>query len=94
MERVACQFAGTEACHVFRKNGACFEDVHHLFYPKSEYQEPIEKRFRELDENKVRMCRDLHNTEHHVFEIPGKPDLEIMRLAVSEVRNRRIQEER
>jgi len=36
------------------------------------------------------MCREWHNTDHAVFEPLEKPDLEIMKMAVSEEHNRRL----
>lgn len=71
------------------ENG-CFEDTHHRYYPAHEYRSPTEKRFRELDENKIRMCRQMHNFEHAAFEPPDKPDREIMLMAIQESRNRRL----
>jgi hypothetical protein len=91
MEQVPCdpQMRDTPSCALYRKIGRCFMDVHHLYYPRRDYTTPTEKRFRELEENKVHICRDLHDTEHAVFEIPEKPDVEIMQMAVTEERNRR-----
>lgn len=89
MERVPCQFENTDTCPVFRVQGECYEDKHHLFYPRSEYRTSTERQFRNLGENAVKICRNLHNTEHHVFEIPDKPDVELMRMAIEEEKNRR-----
>lgn len=89
METVPCAFAGTEACSVFLREGACREDRHHLYHPKADYAPGVESRFRNLGENVVRICRNLHNIEHAVFAPPDKPDLEIMQMAVTEERNRR-----
>jgi len=65
-----------------RDTVGCFEDVHHEFYPKNRYRTHIEKQFRELPENKQRMCRQQHNDIHATREIPEKPSLEEMRLAI------------
>lgn len=89
MERIPCSFVGTAECAVFRVEGMCREDKHHLFWPRSEYAPGPESRFRNLGENVVRICRNLHNLEHAVFPPPDKPDPEIMRMAVDEQRNRR-----
>lgn len=62
----------------------CFEDVHHEFYPRHDYRTQIEKAFRELPENKQRMCRQQHNDIHATGDIPEKPSIEEMRLAILE----------
>lgn len=62
----------------------CFEDVHHDYYPKRDYRTQIEKQFRELPENKQRMCRQQHNDIHATNGNPEKPSLEEMRLAILE----------
>lgn len=87
MEHVPCE--NQDSCRLQDTARGCFEDVHHLYFPRSEYRTPTEKRFRELDENKIRMCRNMHDTEHAVIEPPLKPDLEIMKMAIEEQRNRR-----
>lgn len=91
MERVPCdpEFRNTDKCELYRKIGKCFLDIHHLYHPRSDYKKPVDREFRNLDENKVRMCRNLHNIEHSVFEPPTKPDREIMKLAIEEDRNKR-----
>lgn len=93
MERIPCdpEFFQTERCELFRKIGKCFMDVHHLCHPRKDYKKPVEREFRNLEENKVYTCRNLHQIEHSVFEPPEKPDLEIMRLAILEEKNRRLQ---
>lgn len=65
-------------------------DVHHLYHPRRDYKAPVDREFRNLDENKVYICRDMHDTEHAVFEPPTKPDREIMLMAITEERNRRL----
>lgn len=89
MEHIPCTFIEMQECSVFRREGMCREDKHHLFYPRADYAPGVESRFRNLGENVVKICRNLHNLEHHVFEPPEKPDLEIMQMAVEESRNRR-----
>lgn len=53
-------------------------DCHHLYYPRRGYRRPIEREFRNLEENKVFMCRNLHNMEHALLPPPDKPTLEEM----------------
>jgi hypothetical protein len=88
MERIPC--ANQDSCHLRDTSRGCFEDVHHLFYPRKDYRTSTERQFRELDENKVRVCRAVHDNEHALWLIPDKPDLEIMRMAITEERNRRL----
>lgn len=90
MERLPCN--PELPCPLRDTEKGCFEDVHHLYFPRKAYRKPVERAFRELDENKVKMCREWHNTDHAVFEAPDKPDLEIMKMAIEEERNRRIQD--
>ena len=59
-----------------------FTDRHHLFYPRSAYRTPIEKAFRDLPENKVDICRCLHNYLHRTEPIPKKPSREEMLEAI------------
>ena len=73
MERIACN--PTEDCKYYPD---CYEDVHHLYYPSYEYTGVVENRFRELDENKQRLCRALHELRHLTEEPPVKPSREIM----------------
>lgn len=57
-------------------------NVHHRWWPKRDYKTPLEKAFRELPENKVRMRVDDHRKLHATTEPPKKPSIESMRLAV------------
>lgn len=89
MERLPCD--PNTPCPLRDTDRGCFEDVHHLYFPRKVFRTAIERAFRELDENKVKMCRNWHNTDHAVFEAPDKPDVEIMRMAIAEERNKRTQ---
>lgn len=82
--RVPCQFADTEACPVFVAEGECYEDSHHLYYPRNEYKTPREKRFRKLGCNVVDMCRHLHNIEHAVWIRTPKPAPDFMDAVIQE----------
>lgn len=73
MERIACN--PTEDCKYYPD---CYEDVHHLYYPANEYKGTVEKTFRDLDENKQRLCRELHELRHLTEEPPVKPSREVM----------------
>lgn len=88
MEKLPC--SNQDSCPLRDTEKGCFEDVHHLYFPRRDYRKPIERAFRELDENKVVMCREWHNTDHAVFEAPDKPDLEIMKMAIAEEKNKRL----
>lgn len=55
-----------------------FQDTHHLAYPRSDYRTGVEKRWRELDFNKVSICRGLHNAIHESGYLPEKPTREEM----------------
>lgn len=88
MEFIPCE--NQDICRLADTQRGCFEDVHHKFWPRRAYRSTVEKEFRELDENKVKLCRDLHDAEHALWEIPDKPDIRLMRLAILEERNRRL----
>lgn len=87
MERIPC--ANQDSCRWQALEMGCHEDVHHQFWPRRHYKTSTEKRFRELPENKVLICRNLHDEEHALFEPPTKPDFTIMKLALEEEKNRR-----
>lgn len=69
-----------------RETTGCFEDVHHKYFPRRSYRTPLEKEFRELPENKVVICRQLHNDEHATIEPPDKPPISEMRQRVNSAR--------
>ena len=46
---------------------------HHLYWPSGEYKSGVEKRFRQLGENIVEMCRDEHVDLHATTQPPDKP---------------------
>lgn len=56
--------------------GNCFEDTHHLYYPKSDYRTKVERTFRSI--HKVEMCRWAHVELHATQEPPEKPEYEEM----------------
>jgi hypothetical protein len=87
MERRPCgKLKGTEDCRVFDRVGYCFEDEHHKYFPKADYQTSTEKQFRELEENKIYGCRDKHNEDHATQPIPTKPELFFMVEAIKAAR--------
>lgn len=59
-----------------------FADDHHVWWPRTEYTAPVEKKFRALECNVVRgICRCLHDLEH-IKPPPQKPSVAEMRQAV------------
>jgi hypothetical protein len=88
MEKLPC--SSQDTCPLRDTQMGCFEDVHHLYFPRADYKKPIEREFRELKENKVIMCREWHNTDHAVFEAPAKPDLVVMKAAVALEKTKRL----
>lgn len=73
-------------CPVRQFARGCFEDVHHEYYPRSDYVTKLEKEFRELPDNKTKMCRAQHNERHATEQPPEKPSVEDMRYAVNAYR--------
>jgi len=80
MEKLPC--INQNVCPLADTRRGCFEDVHHLYWPQNRYRTQLEKEFRELDENKVRICRAEHNELHDVRP-PEHPFHEEMRAAVA-----------
>lgn len=59
-----------------------YSDDHHIWWPRTEFTTPTEKKFRNLECNIVRgICRCLHDLEH-LKDPPEKPSTEFMRQAV------------
>lgn len=80
MELIPCENEG--ACPVFEKEGRCRTDIHHTIFPRRNYKTKIEKKFRELDVNKVRICRLAHNALHATGIMPPKPTRDEMCEAI------------
>lgn len=80
MERLPCD--PDRECKL-RETIGCFEDVHHKQWPRRAYRSIIEKAFRELEENKVRICRDEHNERHATESPPDMPSHQYMRQRVA-----------
>lgn len=67
-------------------------DEHHLATPKADFtvvrtqdEGDIGSAFRGLACLKVELPRQMHNFSHAVFELPGRPSVDVMRQAVVEV---------
>lgn len=56
----------------------CFEDRHHEFWPKSDYETRVEKVFRSLACNIVSICRAEHEELHATSDPPEKPSQDSM----------------
>lgn len=93
MENRPCQNPNNENCPVFQVKGYCFEDVHHLYYPKSSYSNGFAQKFRELDENKVEICRDEHNEIHATERSPYRPSMNFIKEAIRKSNERRKNEQ-
>lgn len=67
-------------------------DEHHLATPKADFtivrteaEGNIGSAFRGLSCLKIDLARQMHNFSHALFELPGRPSVEVMRQAVTEV---------
>lgn len=87
MEKFPCSPEDRENCRVFEREGECYEDVHHKYWPKSRYKTKVEREFRGLDENKILACRALHNEIHARRKQSDKPPRSEMIRAISEARD-------
>ena len=75
-------------------------DEHHLATPKADYtvvrtrqEGDIGSAFRGLACLKIMLPRQMHNFSHQLFELPKRPSVEAMRLAITEVgQARQLQE--
>ena len=60
-----------------------FKDVHHLYFPRRDYNNRVEKEYRELPPHKVEMCRNEHNELHATEQPPTKPPRSEMLRAIA-----------
>ena len=86
MERIPC--SQQQECRLRDSKLGCREDIHHLFYPARDYR-GIAKAFRELEENKVVMCRAEHEEIHATQPAPEMPSIGIMHEAIQRERQSR-----
>jgi hypothetical protein len=78
-----CQFA-KQCLHRYIKTGRPAENTHRLYWPKREYQRKVERQFRELAVNKVKLCLGEHALLHMVERPPRKPSREEMMAAIQQ----------
>ena len=78
MEGVVCN--PTEDCKYYP---SCYQDSHHVYFPRRDYKTKIEKQFRNLPENLVEMCRLEHDNLHATQTPPEKPSRDEMLVAIS-----------
>lgn len=50
-----------------------FTDQHHLAFPKPRYATTIERHWRGLPDNKIDVCRAVHDAVHYSGYVPEKP---------------------
>lgn len=84
MERIPCNKNSQDHCPVFGQEGACYEDIHHKYWPRRDYRTQVERQFRSLDINKVKICRAMHNEIHASRRKSDKPPREGMLRAIKE----------
>lgn len=84
IERIPCQDKIKDNCPIYELEGECYEDKHHIYWPASDYSGRIDKQFRQLEVNKVVICRWLHNTIHTVALPPEHPTATEMRKVINE----------
>lgn len=70
MERVPCN--PEIPCKYRELAIGCHMSRHHAFWPRNIYRKEIDREFRNLDENKVYICRQQHD-DIHLEEPPEKP---------------------
>lgn len=77
----AC-FEQNESCP-YKINDSCYKDEHHKYYYRSEYQDLVERVFRNLPENIEELCRYRHEELHRNEFPPDKPSRDFMLGAIS-----------
>lgn len=77
-------------CKYFNSPTGCFTDTHEIYYPRRDYKTAIEKQFRKLGCNVVKICRRVHD-EIHAQNPNGvpKPSREEMLQTIQLDRSRR-----
>lgn len=64
----------------------CFTDTHHVYgRPKS----GIAKRFANLPESKIDLCRNEHEELHATIGVEDLPSIDIMKQAIAEHRKQK-----
>ena len=64
-----CKYFGTDQAII---------TTHHLYYPACDYKTRVEKEFRNLEVNKIAICRAIHDEIHATETPPDKPDHQFM----------------
>lgn len=70
-----CKYFGT---------AECLMTTHHDYFPSKDYKTKIEKNFRQLPENKIRISRCLHDDVHLELLPPPKPPRDEMIQALAQ----------
>lgn len=81
---VPCPPEMRDRCPIYEQEGECYEDKHHVYWPASEYNGRVDKEFRQLEVNKLTICRWLHNTIHALALPPEKPTRHDMREVIDD----------
>ncbi len=80
MSRHPCPNAN-EDCPLYNSESGCYADIHHEYWPRSNYRTSLEKRFRQHFTELI--CREVHD-ELHSLPPPNKPSVEQMRIALEQ----------
>lgn len=79
MENIAC--TPNEGCRYYPD---CYEDTHHLYWPRRRYTSSVERQFRQLPENQAELCRNVHSELHATEQPPKKPSRAAMLAVIGE----------
>lgn len=74
----------------YKEIGKILLTTHHEFWPKSSYKTKLERQFRELPENKTRICAQEHDDLHACNLPPEKPERYEMLQAVEDSEELRV----
>lgn len=70
MESIPCD--SDRECK-YRDTTGCYIDEHHLFWPRRKYRDKTSRDFKNLPDNKVDLCRQVHDDIHATEQPPKKP---------------------
>lgn len=75
MESVPCD--PDRECR-YRDTAECYIDEHHLYWPRRSYRDSVGRAFRNHPDNKVDLCRQVHQDIHATQGPPKKPKRTVM----------------
>lgn len=82
MSRLRCP-ESNEQCKYYASEGGCYQNEHHLYWPRRDYTSSVERAFRQLPENKELICRAEHDELHATESPPPMPSRNEMLIVLA-----------